>query len=277
MFGYVQIRKPEMKIKDYDVYQGYYCGLCNALMNNYGVLGSVTLTYDMTFLVILLSSVYDLKATEKASRCVVHPTKKRKHIITEASNYASHMNIILSYYHFLDDYNDEGSKIAFAGSKVYQPAFNKAVKRYPKKAHKIKEYLDELSCLESANADIESLADCFGRIMTVLFNYRKDAFSEYLKGLGYHLGRFIYIMDAYDDMEKDRKSGAFNPLFNMANVDGEVEPMLFNEMSEAAAFYRKLPCIEYADILGNILYAGVWNRFDRLKEEQLDERSVQGS
>ncbi|MCR4717469.1 MAG: DUF5685 family protein [Lachnospiraceae bacterium] len=268
MFGYIQVRKPELKIKDYETYQAFYCGLCSTLWDLYGALGSITLTYDMTFLVLLLSSVYDLQENRSDMRCIVHPAKKRKHISTKASEYASHMNIILTYYHFIDDINDEASKIAFAESKVYTPAFKKAVKRYPKKATQIENCLNKLSELEKANASIEDLTDCFGRLMMVLFNYKKDAFSDYLKALGYHLGRFIYVMDAYDDMAKDKENGAFNPLVDMENVDSFVEQMLYNEMSEAAAAYRMLPVINYADILGNIIYAGAWNRFDSMKAKK---------
>ncbi|MCR4717073.1 MAG: DUF5685 family protein [Lachnospiraceae bacterium] len=172
MFGYVQVRKPELKIKDYDTYQAFYCGLCSTLWNNYGALGSVTLTYDMTFLVVLLSSVYDLKEERRDLRCIVHPAKKRKHISTKASDYASHMNIILTYYHFIDDVNDEGSKFAFAESKIYTPAFKKAIKRYPKKAKQIEKCLTKLSALEKKNATIKELSDCFGKLMMVLSGLR---------------------------------------------------------------------------------------------------------
>ncbi len=268
MFGYVQIRKPELKIKDYDTYRSFYCGLCSVLKDNYGILGEVTLTYDMTFLIILLSSVYDLSEIKREERCIVHPAKKHKVTITVASEYAAHMNIILSYYHLIDDLNDEDSKKAYVGSKLYTSHFKKAVRRYPKKAELIRRGLNKLSELESVNAGIDELSDAFGKIMTVLFNYKKDAFSDYLKGLGYHLGRFIYIMDAYDDLEDDIKKGCFNPLTEYdGDVTEYVEKLLYCEISEAASYYRALPSVEYNDILGNIIYAGVWNRFDRINAD----------
>ncbi len=271
MFGYVQIRKPELKIKDYDTYRSFYCGLCSILKDNYGILGEVTLTYDMTFLIILLSSVYGMKVTKSQERCIVHPAKKHKVSVSEATSYAAHMNIILSYYHFIDDLNDEGSKKAYVGSKLYSSHFKKAARRYPKKAELIKRGFTYFSELESKNPSIDELADAFGKIMMVLFNYRKDAFSDYMKKLGYHLGRFIYIMDAYDDLEDDIKKGCFNPLIGYdGDIDSYVEELLMAEISEAASFYQALPCIEYSDILGNIVYAGVWNRFDKIRLDKGD-------
>ncbi len=269
MFGYVQIRKPELKIKDYDTYRSFYCGLCSILKDNYGILGEVTLTYDMTFLIVLLSSVYDMKAMKSEERCIVHPAKKHKVTVTDATSYAAHMNIILSYYHFIDDLNDEGSKKAYVGSKLYSSHFKKAIKRYPKKAELIKQGFERFLKLESTNPSIDELADAFGKIMTVLFNYRKDVFSDYLKGLGYHLGRYIYIMDAYDDLDEDINKGCFNPLIGYeGDIDSYVEKLLMAEISEAARFYQALPCIEYSDILGNIIYAGVWNRFDKIRMDK---------
>ncbi|MBR1741944.1 MAG: hypothetical protein IJ733_08770, partial [Lachnospiraceae bacterium] len=99
MFGYVQIRKPELKIKDYEVYHGFYCGLCSVLKEQYGFLGEFTLTYDMTFLVILLSSVYDLPVQKRKERCLIHPAKKHLKLINEATEYVAHFNILLAYYH----------------------------------------------------------------------------------------------------------------------------------------------------------------------------------
>ncbi len=273
MFGYVQIRKPELKIKDFEIYHGFYCGLCNMLKEKYGFLGELTLTYDMTFLVILLSSVYEFPTEQKRGRCIVHPAKKHLKLTNEATEYAAHLNLLLAYYHLLDDRADEGSKKAWIGSKLYFKSFKKAEKRFSDKAGKIRRYLKKLSMLEKKEtSDITVLADCFGNLMMQLFTFRRDAFTDYFKELGYYLGRFIYIMDAYDDLEDDIKKGRFNPLKNFPkkDFDKKIEEMLLDEISAAAAAYQKLPCIAYQDILGNILYAGVWNRFDKMRQERME-------
>lgn len=290
MFGYVQIRKPELKIKDYEQYQGFYCGLCDMLKEKYGFLGELTLTYDMTFLVILLSSVYEFPTKQKKERCIVHPAKKRWKLTNEATEYAAHLNLILSYYHFLDDKEDEGSKKAWLGSKLYFKSFRKAEKIFENQADGICRCMKNLSLLEQeGTADLNVLADCFGNLMKILFSYRNDVFSDYLKELGYFLGRFIYLMDAYDDLGDDIKKGCFNPLkkeylelkkqhkpgFETA-FEKKTEELLLDEISAAAAAYQKLPCIAYRDILGNILYAGVWNRFDQMRMER-EERVKKSS
>lgn len=272
MFGYVRIRKPEMKIKDYEVYQGFYCGLCHVLKEEYGFMGQVTLTYDMTFLVVLLSSVYDIPAEESAGRCIVHPGRKHKRLINEISHYAAHLNILLTYYHLKDDSEDEGSVKAMLGMRLYKWKKRRAVEGCGHKEETVCRWLRQLSQLEEQEEeDIFRLADCFGGLMAEIFAYRGDSLAEYLREFGKHLGRFIYIMDAYDDLEEDKRKGCFNPFLKQSGREDFhqwAEGMLLEEMAEAAAVYQKLPCVEYTDILGNIVYAGVWNRFDDMKAQR---------
>ena len=130
MFGYVQVRKPELKIKDYEVYQGFYCGLCYVLKQKYGFLGQMTLTYDMTFLVVLLSSVYQMPVKKKQARCMAHPGRKHLRLYNEATEYAAHMNMILTYYHWKDDREDEASGKAWLGMKLYHGRKNRAAKAF---------------------------------------------------------------------------------------------------------------------------------------------------
>jgi len=272
LFGYVRIRKPELKIKDYDVYHGFYCGLCSELKKRYGFLGQAALTYDMTFLILLLSSVYDIPPEKSMERCIVHPGRKHLRLSNEVTEYAAHLTMILTYYHFLDDTEDDASKKAWFGMKVYHGKQKRAAKKQAPLEQHIRERLSELSVLEkSGAADAGSLADCFGRLMAGIFDYRQDCFSKYLKELGYHLGRFIYIMDAYDDLEEDARNNRFNPFAGQRghpDFEKTAGDMLLNEMAAAGEAFQKLPCLEYVDILGNILYAGVWNRYDDIQAER---------
>lgn len=270
MFGYVRIRKPELKVKDYEIYHGFYCGLCSVLQKKYGFLGQVTLTYDMTFLILLLTSVYDLPVEKSMQRCVIHPGKKHLRLINEVTEYAAHLNMLLTYYHFEDDTMDEGTKKAWIGMKVYRGRKKKAAALInSEKTVMIEQMLAELSGLEKKKeSDIFRLSDCFGRMMAEMFDYRKDALSKYLRDMGYHMGRFIYMMDAYDDMEKDEKKGCFNPFLDRRTepqFEEWVEQLLLDEMAAAGTAFQKLPSLAYADILGNIIYAGVWNRYDDIQ------------
>ena len=111
MFGYVLAHKPELKMKEFYKYKAYYCGLCKVLKEKYGFLGQMTLTYDMTFLVMLLTSLYECNTNRAEQRCLIHPMKKQKMLYNDITEYAADMNIILAYYKLLDDWKDEKSKV----------------------------------------------------------------------------------------------------------------------------------------------------------------------
>lgn len=282
MFGYVRIRKPELKIKDYVSYRGFYCGLCHALREEYGWRGQMTLSYEMSFLVILLSSVYDLPLTEKKRRCMVHPFKAQRTIVTEAAKYAADMNVLFSYYHFRDDEQDEPSLRSFIGVHAYRRLCRRIVANYPRQAKALRQGLKSLSALEKASCrDAGALAHCFGSILAELFVWREDGLERYFRDTGYYLGRFIYRMDAYDDLPGDRKKGCFNPYKTMPEekLTEQVREELLGEIAAAGAAFEKLPCLEYRDILRNILYAGVWNRFDIISAERTKqkEETIHGS
>ena len=107
MFGYVTICEPELKVKDLRKYKAYYCGLCRNLKDEYGFMGQMTLTYDMTFAVILLSSLYESIAEVEMHRCKVHPVKKQPMLRNKITSYAAAMNVLLAYYHMEDDWQDD--------------------------------------------------------------------------------------------------------------------------------------------------------------------------
>ena len=197
MFGYVQVRKPELKIKDYDVYHAYYCGLCERLKKKHGFKGQITLTYDMTFLVILLTSLYDIRCSHEKVHCIVHPAKKHDILYNEVTDYCADINMILSYYHCKDDKEDDRSVKGAVGTAVYKKTGQKLSRKYKNQANVIKKTLNELDILEKTGSnDIIALADCFGKLLAEVFVYREDIFKKYLMDMGYYLGRFIYIMDA---------------------------------------------------------------------------------
>mgnify|MGYP004692360741 FL=1 len=145
MFGYVQIRKPELKIKDYSIYHGFYCGLCERLRNKYGFKGQITLTYDMTFMALFLSSLYDADNVVAEKRCIIHPAKKQKIICNKYTDYCADMNILLSYYHCLDDKRDDGSIKGYAGTLLYDKVHKQTKRLYKSQARKISECLKKLN------------------------------------------------------------------------------------------------------------------------------------
>lgn len=273
MFGYVTVYKPELKIKEYYKYRAYYCGLCRTLLENYGVTGQLTLSYDMTFCVILLTSLYECETKTEAHRCKVHPVKKTPMLTNEISLYAAKMNVVLSYYHFKDDWDDEKSISGLAGKTALKGKVKKIEQEYPRQCKAISRCLKRLSVMEQENSqNIDETAGCFGDLMAEMILYKKDAWEPYLRRIGFFLGKFIYIMDAVDDIEKDIKKGNYNPLKALyssmdraafLNMSHQMLTMMMAEVSEA---FERLPCLWDENILRNILYAGVWNKFNKITE-----------
>ena len=278
MFGYVQAHKPELKMREFYKYKAYYCGLCKGLREKYGFLGQLTLTYDMTFLVMLLTSLYEVETKREECRCVVHPVKKQKMLSNEITEYAADMNIILTYYHFVDDWQDEKSKLGLAGLHAFRKTYLELEEKYPEKCRAIRKCLYLLKkCEERGEENIDITARYFGELMAEHFAYKKDVWEKPLKRMGFYLGKFIYIMDAYDDVEKDLESGSYNAfakLYGQADFEERCREMMNFVLAECTAQFEWLPCIEDANILRNILYAGVWQKIDKKRGESKDEKSL---
>lgn len=278
MFGYVTAYKPELKMKDFYKYKAYYCGLCRVLREKYGFAGQMTLTYDMTFLVILLTSLYECETMREERRCMVHPVKKQKMLSNEITEYAADMNIVLTYFHFADDWQDEKSKAGLAGLRAFRGTYLKIQEKYPKKCHVIRKCLRRLrECEEKEEQNIDLTARCFGELMAELFAYRQDVWEKTLRRMGFYLGKFIYILDAYDDIEKDLESGSYNALrlvYGREDFDEKCREMMNYVLAECTSQFERLPCIEDVDILRNILYVGVWEKFDKKQseKEQLEKK-----
>ena len=270
------MNKPEIKFKDFDMYRSFYCGLCRELKERYGLSGQITLTYDMTFVILLLSGLYEPPTKKGSTRCIVHPVRRqpvRKNAITE---YAADMNIFLTYYKCKDDWNDERSIPGLIFGKLLEGKEKKSEKLWSKKVQTIVSCLDELSALEKENAtDIDRVSGCFGRIMAEIFAYREDVWEPTLRRMGFYFGKFIYLLDAYDDVEEDVKKGNYNPFskdYIIKGFDDRVKNMLMMMMAETCREFEKLPIIKYTDILRNILYSGVWCRFENVSGKRKKEQ-----
>ena len=276
MFGYVVVNEPELKISEFNLYRSYYCGMCMDFKEHYGQTGRLTLSYDTVFLSLLLTSLYEPEEEVRSVRCAVHPFEKHATRQNEFTRYAADMNIILSYYSCLDDWNDEKSQSKRLYAAVLKGKNERASALYPGKAELIRTKLDELHALESSarNGDagelspsalLDKAASIFGDLLAEVFDCRKDMWSAALRRVGFELGRFIYILDAYDDLEKDERSGSFNPLVSMKDkpdLDGYVRGILAMAISDCTAAFETLPIVENIDILRNILYSGIWFKFE---------------
>lgn len=266
MFGYVKIDKLELKVRDYEVYSGFYCGVCHELGKRYGIKGQISLNYDLTFLAILLSALYDNKLHKCEERCMVHPFKKHTRLNNCFTAYAADMNILLTYYKCRDDWKDDRKLSKGLYGKLLKKSAVRVGREYPRQRRVIKRELRNLSLLEEQNStDIDAVAGCFGRLLATVFVYRQDVWAAKLEKMGFFLGKYIYLADACCDLKEDIKKHSYNPFADGRYTKEQIETILKMMIGECSSVYEVLPITDYNNILDNILYSGV---FISLKENE---------
>ncbi|MCI7328882.1 MAG: DUF5685 family protein [Lachnospiraceae bacterium] len=271
MFGYVNADKKEMTDEERSTYQAYYCGLCRELKRQAGAGAQICLNYDITFLAILLSGLYEPDEVTEPFRCRLHPTKKRFFHESEVMQYAASMNIVLSYYKLLDDYQDDHKTSRKKIANRFEPVVKRVCEEYPRQTQAIEDFVRDLSDAEYRQEDnLTVLSALSGDMLGELFCYKEeDVWNESLRSMGYYLGKFIYLLDAYDDMEKDRKNHNFNPMLRAIDKDPSYDAfcrqVLVSLIAECTKEFERLPILKNASILRNILYSGIWTKYDMIQ------------
>ena len=264
MFGYVTIDRDELKGKDLTRYRAYYCGVCHDLRHACGQLSRMTLTYDMTFLAVLLTALYKEDQKTEDARCLLHPARKQPVIRNSCTSYAADMNILLTWHNLQDDWEDEHSLTARTAARALRSAYLKTAAKYPEQTKAIRRYLKKLHEAERRKeGDVEYAAGLTGEMLSAIFSWREDIWQKDLRRLGFYLGKFIYLCDAWDDREKDEKNGCYNPFLSAPRTysEEEIAQILTMMAAEATRAFERLPVIEDADILRNILYSGIWVKY----------------
>ena len=206
MFGYININQKELSEENKKIYQSYYCGLCQKLKTNCGAKGQMLLSYDLTFLIVLLTGLYELENTESEFTCPLHPTKKRMAFINEATGYAADMNLILAYQNMLDDWKDEKSYTKKAFVKILDKDYTRIESKYPRQVAAVAEFMrktEEAEKRKETNLDL--VAGLTGEMLGEIMCWREDEWQEEMRTLGFYMGKFIYLMDAYEDYDSDQK------------------------------------------------------------------------
>lgn len=267
MFGYVVANSCQLSEEQKTEYRECYCGVCRAIGDGYGQLCRLTLTYDMTFLSLLLEGVYGLPKERKESNCIAHPFKKCGYCTSEASDYAGAMNVLLAYYNLLDNWSDDKSLFSLTFARSIRAKKRRVEAEYPRQSETIKNCLKKLSETEKAgvlNPDIPSAI--FGELMGELFVWKEDENAELLRAFGKALGRFIYVMDACLDFKDDLKKKKYNSMVQFASAD--FEPTLTLLMGECSEIFEKIDLKENKDLLSNIIYSGVWTQWEQAKRKE---------
>lgn len=279
MFGYVKIYKPELKVKDYEAYQGVYCSLCKQIGKDYGQLARLTLNYDFTLLALARLAFAEECCGFKNSRCSFNPTKKCQQCINgeKELSFAAAAAMVMVYYKLCDDINDSSF---FKGllKRFLRPFFSlkrkKARKLFPEVDEIIGKAMREQSEVEKksgagVDASAHPSAAAMGKLLSYGFEGEKAA---KLERMGYLVGRWVYLTDAYDDMRDDKKTSSYNVFNNIGKSEKETEEYAEGVLNVTAAeLSRELERMKparFGEILENIVYDGMYNTVNKIKKER---------
>lgn len=273
MFGYLTPDKPEMKMREYDCYRAHYCGVCFALKKRYGLPCSALLTYDAAFLA-LVGCAAGKPAKIRKARCVINPLRRVLVAEGEAVDYAADANLLLAEGKCRDNWQDERNLLGGAGAILLRSAAKKAALRLGEAATGVDGALQTLGELEKeGSVDIDATAAAFGRALQALADGMQpgETYKAALSWLGFNVGRWLYLLDAYDDLDKDEKNKSYNVLikrFGSAQAARQererVEFNLLHSLSEAGKALSLLPANEFSTIADYIVGGGALARTQKV-------------
>ncbi len=271
MFGYVTASMRELTKEQQRRYGAVYCGICRRIREQSGQLARLGLSYDMAFLAVLLMSLYEPEELGGKNSCALHPITRRDWIDNDFVRYAADMNVALAYYNCLDDWQDDGKRSAKWLAESYKKHLPDIEERWPRQCRAIRDSLAALSDLEKAACpNPDEPAGVFGTLMGELLVVREDLWSQTLRKMGNALGRFIYLLDAELDYDKDQRKGKYNPFLAKGEAKdwARWEDYLVLTMGRCTAEFEKLPLVQDKALLDNILYSGVWVNYRRKRKEE---------
>ena len=268
MFGYLKPDNPYLYLKDDVLYKALYCGICKSIGLSCGQIARFTLTYDMAFMSAIAHNVLGVDISINKERCIAHQIKKRPVAQPdEISKMLGAVNVILAYYKVKDDILDENK--GGIKSSVIKGGYNKAKKLYPEIDEIVKRGYSALINYEKQNLDsIDIVCDPFSKILEEVSSFVfKDKATEHTRGLFYAIGKWIYLIDALDDYDKDVKTKNFNVLYNAYKKESFSE--LIKEHKQEICFvfssifaqisdnYKNIPMKFNTDLVNNILTRGI--------------------
>ena len=272
MFGFVVANTEKLTEEQKNRYRALYCGLCRKLGERHGNSARMMLTYDLVFLILVLSSVFEGEVLHCAqASCIAHPRKKRTFITDTFTEYAADMNVALAYYNCMDDWSDDNSMKARFQAQLLGKGLQETARLYPRQTKAMSRCLHALDEVEKNNeTNPEIPANIFGELMGELFRFDDSDVSEQLYDFGCALGRFVYLMDAYVDLKNDIRHQKYNPLIRYKRED--ILPMLHIQMAQCVDLFRLLPVSKDKDLCENILYSGVWTKAEMMKQQEAKKR-----
>lgn len=260
MFGYITTVESELKVREAMRYRSWYCGLCRCMRRRYGVLSTLFLQYDCAFLALLFSAELKEQGQEKPCRCLhrCHDPRRRYQAETPALRLCAGVNVMLAYYKCLDDWKDERSLLKGMALLLMRGAVRKAGREQPQVKELTQAYFESQRRAEAAGASLDEAADPTGqflRSLTELLPFDPQG-KPALDWLLYNLGRWIYLMDAWDDREKDQKKGLFNPYLQADYTQEQAAFGLYASLEEAKKAFDLLSPAQDGGIMENVLMLG---------------------
>lgn len=273
MFGYIAPVLNALSEEQQQAYRAAYCGVCHALSRKTGAAGRITLSNDMTFLALLLTSLYEPEEEACRGRCAVHPLAPRPFVRSAMVDYAADMNLLLTYYKCQDQWADDHALAGRAGLRWLKPTLSRLEAAWPRQSRVVAESLAALWAEEKQpHPSPDRLCNLSGEMLGEVFvPDEKDLWAAELRELGRGLGRFVFWMDAWEDYDADRKRHRFNPLTGFHDRE-DYEAFCLDTLEmfigEAAAHFEVLPLEKHLALLRNVLYSGAWQRYTLLNEKK---------
>ncbi len=283
MFGYVKTNKPEMKIKEYEAYRGLYCSLCKTMGKHFGVLSRLTLSYDITFLVLTRLSFSGTVPCFEGGSCPFNPTKKCNYCknTDEELRYAAAVSMMMFYFKVKDNISDGN---IFKGLLMYlilpwaTLKYKKAKRMYGEIAEIIAESMAKQKQIEDKNSDSpDEAAHNSAHALGMITAYNmKDSQGDIYR-FGYAVGKWVYLTDALDDIEKDIKSGSYNVFVNKYGLrDGDTSKDIKSAVTPTmnmcgAVFsesYEKIADKTMTPIMENIVFDGMYITLDNILNKE---------
>ena len=278
MFGYIRTHRPELKVWEDEVYKGIYCSLCRELGKRYGIVSRLFLSFDSTFLALAVMALSEKKPDFTKKRCPFNPAKKCN-ICTENReelSFAADISVLLLYYKIKDNIHDSKLFKAFLYRillLLILHAYKKAEKLRPDAVILIKDYIAMQNTVEDKKtSSIDEAAEPTALMLKGLYAMNEqDEDAKRVRGhVGYCIGRWVYLIDAFDDIEKDRKSGNYNPFLLSGNDNYEkIRGDLLMTAGEAAKAFELLDIKHFRGILENIIYDGLYYETQKVYERRL--------
>lgn len=278
VFGYIKPTIPELRVKEFELYKATYCGLCRTMGKTTGCVSKMTLSYDFVLLVLLRKVANNLKGEVKMRNCVVHPFKKRPMLEIDSDlEYCAKASVILTKLKLKDNINDTHGFRRLIAKIVGLVSlfFKKTDPNLKEFESKIEEKINALSTLEKEKCDsIDTVASIFGDLLSLVASYGVEEKNATLCAkIGYHLGKWIYIIDAFDDLESDIKSKSFNPIalsFGATPSEDDkflVKTALMLELDEMSKSVEALDFSSHRDVEGiikNVIYDGMVSQTNKI-------------